>query len=208
MGHSWLLNKKPSEVGKLCCKFSFVNRLHIEHPQWCLVCDAAQIFLTSKFSYLPFSKPTHKSKSGVANRVDITCTNDCDCAMTNREQLSDHIYYTLLLQMSGFAVPFTSLSKLYKSAGPKLLCWSKLAWFDFSSSNFNVQGHILSTAHGHVHFTYCSYSHLYISIYTTKIYHMPKQIIFWYVHDKKINPRFLWQIPVRYVGKNIGRPLF
>jgi hypothetical protein len=104
--------------------------------------------------------------------------------MTNSEQLSDHIDYTLLLQVSGFAVPFTSLSKLYKNAGPKPLCYAKLAWFDFSSFNFNVQGHILSTAHGHIHFTHCTYSCVYISIYTTKSYHMPKQLNFWHVNAK------------------------
>ncbi len=55
---------------------------------------------------------------------------------------------------------------------------------NFSSSNFNVQGHILSTAHGHIHFTYCTYSCVYISIYTTKSYHMPKQLNFWHVNAK------------------------
>jgi hypothetical protein len=46
----------------------------------------------------------------------------------------------------GIAVPFTSLSKLCKNVGPKTFCGAKLAWFDFSSSNFNVQGHKLSAA--------------------------------------------------------------
>jgi hypothetical protein len=40
----------------------------------------------------------------------------------NREQQLDHIYYTLLWQVLGFAVPFTSLSKLCKNAGPKPFC--------------------------------------------------------------------------------------
>ncbi len=48
--------------------------------------------------------------------------------------------------MLGFAVPFTSLSKLCKNAGPKLFCWAKLACLDFSSSNFNLQGHIMNTS--------------------------------------------------------------
>jgi len=58
---------------------------------------------------------------------------------------SDHIYYTLLWQVLGFAVPFTSLSKLCKYAGLKPFCGAKPACCDFSSSNFYVQGHILST---------------------------------------------------------------
>ncbi len=38
------------------------------------------------------------------------------------EQQSDHIYYTLLWQLLGFAVPF---SKLCKNAGPKPFCKAK-----------------------------------------------------------------------------------
>jgi hypothetical protein len=35
---------------------------------------------------------------------------------------------------------------LCKYAGPKPFCWAKPACFDFSSCNFNVQGHVLSAA--------------------------------------------------------------
>ncbi len=31
------------------------------------------------------------------------------------------------------------------NAGPKPFCWAKLTCFDFSSSNFHLQGHIMST---------------------------------------------------------------
>jgi hypothetical protein len=41
-----------------------------------------------------------------------------------------------------FVAPFTSLSKLSKSSRAKQ---AKLAYFDFSSFDFNVQAHILST---------------------------------------------------------------
>ncbi len=40
---------------------------------------------------------------------------------------------------------FTSLSKLCKNGGLKPFCWAKLACFDLSSSNFNLQHHILRT---------------------------------------------------------------
>jgi hypothetical protein len=42
----------------------------------------------------------------------------------------------------------THLDQPCKSAGANLkaLCWAKLAYFDFSSSNFNLQGEILSTS--------------------------------------------------------------
>ncbi len=48
--------------------------------------------------------------------------------------------------MHSFDVHFTSLSKLCKYAGPKPFCWAKPACFDFSSCNFNVRDHVLSTA--------------------------------------------------------------
>jgi hypothetical protein len=65
--------------------------------------------------------------------------------MSNREQQSDHIYYTLLWQVLGFALLYTRLSKLCRNAGQKPFCQAKLASFDLSSSNFNLQGHILGT---------------------------------------------------------------
>jgi hypothetical protein len=40
----------------------------------------------------------------------------------NMERQLNHIYYTLLWQVLGFAVPFTSLSKACKNAGPKPFC--------------------------------------------------------------------------------------
>jgi hypothetical protein len=58
--------------------------------------------LTSKFSYLLFSSPAHKTETGT--------------------------YYTLLWQVLGSTVPFTSLNKLCKTAGPELFCWAKLAY--------------------------------------------------------------------------------
>jgi hypothetical protein len=61
----------------------------------------------------------------------------------NREQQSDHIYYTLLWQVSGFAMLLTRLSNQCKHAGSKPFWWAKLACFDFSRSNFNLHSHIL-----------------------------------------------------------------
>jgi hypothetical protein len=48
---------------------------YFEHLHWCSVCDPAKIFLTSKFSYLPFSNPTHKTKTWTANRWETTNSN-------------------------------------------------------------------------------------------------------------------------------------
>ncbi len=44
----------------------------------------------------------------------------------------------------GFVVPFTSFHKLYKNSWPKPFWWAKLSYIEFSSSNFNLQGSILS----------------------------------------------------------------
>jgi hypothetical protein len=48
------------------------------------------------------------------------------------------------MQVHRFAALFTSLSKLSKYAGEKPFSWAKPAYVEFSSSNVNVQGHILS----------------------------------------------------------------
>jgi len=117
----------------------------------CAVCDPAKIFLTSKFSYYLFPTSPTKLKLGlqIGGRLQLA-----KHSIRKREQQSDHICYTLLWQVLGFAVLFASLSKLCKSAGSKSLCWAKLACFDFFSSNFNLPGHILST--GGVAFNDCS----------------------------------------------------
>jgi hypothetical protein len=43
-----------------------------------------------------------------------------------------------------FVAVFTTLSKLSKYVGEKPISWAK-RYVDLSSSNFNVQGHLLST---------------------------------------------------------------
>jgi len=58
--------------------------------------------LTSKFSYLLFSNPTHKTKTGTANRWESTNSNLPRPIIMNGQSetgsssQSDHIYYTLL----------------------------------------------------------------------------------------------------------------
>jgi hypothetical protein len=109
--------------------------LALEHLQRYSVCDPAKIFLTSKFSYLLFSNPTHKTKLELLQ-------------IGGRLLIATHLVQSNYLanqqQMLGFDVPFTSLSKLWKNAGPEPFCWAKPAYCDCSSSNFNLQAHILS----------------------------------------------------------------
>ncbi len=99
----------------------------------------AKIFLKSKFSYLLFSNPTYKTKTGAANRWDTTKSNPLgpilyDWPIWNGEQHSDHIYYTLLWHVLRFAGAFTNLTRLRNNAGSKVVCWAKPACFYFSSS--------------------------------------------------------------------------
>jgi len=101
-----------------------------EHPQQCSVCEPAKIFLTSEFSYLLFSNPTHKTKTKTAIRWETISIKPpgpsigpreeaLPLPIRNREQ--QIIFITLFsgkCQALKFAVPFTSLSKLCKNAGP------------------------------------------------------------------------------------------
>jgi hypothetical protein len=48
-------------------------------------------------------------------------------------------------QVLGFAMPFTTLSTVCKIDGPKSFAEPDQHAIDLSSSNFNLQGHILST---------------------------------------------------------------
>jgi hypothetical protein len=50
----------------------FLGYTLLEHLQQWSVCISAKTFLTSKFSYLLFSNPTHKTKTGTATRSETT----------------------------------------------------------------------------------------------------------------------------------------
>ncbi len=52
--------------------FAYNQKSRFEHLQQWPLCDPTTIFLTSKFSYLLFSKPSHKTKIGTANRWETT----------------------------------------------------------------------------------------------------------------------------------------
>jgi hypothetical protein len=56
------------------------------------------------------------------------------------------MFYTTL---HNFVATFTSFCKIYDYARPKSLSKAKLAYFNFFSSNFTMQDHILNTS-GHV----------------------------------------------------------
>jgi hypothetical protein len=53
-----------------------------------LGCDLAKIFLTSKFSYLDFCNPTHKTETRTANMWELLIANHLDksLCLANRKQ--------------------------------------------------------------------------------------------------------------------------
>jgi hypothetical protein len=44
----------------------------LKHLQRCSACNPAKLFFTSKFNYLIFCNPTHKTETGIANRWGTT----------------------------------------------------------------------------------------------------------------------------------------
>ncbi len=129
------------------------------------MCDPAKIVFTFKCSYLQFGNPTNKTENGTANRRPTTNSKPPGpiIMMTQSETLSSSsqiifiilccadaqqrklnrvimLYYTLLCRCTA-----TQAEPCYY-AEPKPFSWGKPACFDFSSSNFNVHCHILSTA--------------------------------------------------------------
>jgi hypothetical protein len=70
--------------------------------------------------------------------------------MRNREQtVRSHLLHSSVagVAVHAFAVPSTSHSKLSQNAGwVKTILARQIACFDFCSSNFNLQDHLLSTS--------------------------------------------------------------
>jgi hypothetical protein len=119
----------------------------LEHLQRCSLCDPAKIFFTSKFSYLLFC--THKTETGRANRWGTSNSKPSGpIIMMGQSESLGSTHFILLhsfLPVESIGAPLTSHCALRHYAQPKPISWSNLAYFDFSSSDFTVQGHILST---------------------------------------------------------------
>jgi len=76
-----------------------------------------------------------------------TTVNHLDPGQSKTGFSSSQIIFITLFssQCNSFATHLTSLRNLRTYAGANPFSWCKLANFDFSSSDFNMQGHILST---------------------------------------------------------------
>jgi len=108
---------------------------HQEHLLQCSVCEPGKYF-TSQVTF--FSTPPIKLKLGllqIRGRLLIATRLD-------QSKMSSQSTVGVL----GFAMPFYQPEQIgNKNVGPKPFRSPKLALFDFSLSNFAVQGHILST---------------------------------------------------------------
>jgi hypothetical protein len=58
--------------------FLLHNNQYLEHPHRCSLCEPGKIFLTSKFSYLLFCDPTHKTEMRTAYRCELLIANHMD----------------------------------------------------------------------------------------------------------------------------------
>jgi hypothetical protein len=97
---------------------------------------SCKIFLTSKFSYLLFSNPTHKTKTWTANTWETTNSNP-----HGPIKLSSQLTTGVRL-----CCAFYQPQQTVQTFCAKLYSYAKPACFDFSSSNFYLQGHIRSTS--------------------------------------------------------------
>jgi hypothetical protein len=109
-------------------------------------------FSTSKFSYLLFCNPIHKTETGTAKiggestNNKTTWTNHYD-SLNQRHWAAVRSYSLHSFQQVQNRTPFTSHSKqtVQLCWAKTIFTWAKPACFDFSSSNFTVQDHILNT---------------------------------------------------------------
>ncbi len=101
----------------------------LEHLQQGSVCDPTGLFLTSKYRYLLFSNPTHKTKSGTANRWETTNSNaPGPIKLSGKSQ-----------QMLGFAVPFKMLGQNHVLQSQTGIFWLLFVQFSFAEPHTEHQ---------------------------------------------------------------------
>jgi hypothetical protein len=109
--------------------------------------NPANIFFTSKFSYLFFATPPIKLKLGQQIRGGLLRANHLEqllwwATQTHWAPVRSHLLH-FLQQVHGVATPFTSHHNLSNFAEVKPFSWP--SHFNFSSSNCIVQDHTMST---------------------------------------------------------------
>jgi hypothetical protein len=97
----------------------------LELLQLCSKCDPAEIFLTSKFSYVLCSNLRCKTKTGTANRWEIIKSNPLGSTLMIGESGTRSnrqiIFITLFSSLAGARLCCAS----YHPGQPKLFCWVK-----------------------------------------------------------------------------------
>ncbi len=112
--------------------------------------DRTQIFLTFKFSYLLFHNPTHRTRTGTAKRSEVLLiANHLDESLANKKQgaaIRSYLLHSSLARAElccALYQPHQTIKYIQENNHfPKL---KEYLHVDFSSSNFNVEGHISST---------------------------------------------------------------
>jgi hypothetical protein len=110
------------------CKKKLLWLDFLENLQQCFLCDLAKEILTFKFSYILFSNPAHKTKTGTANRWETTNSNPPKPIKLSSQS------------RAGVRPCCAIYQPLFQNAGPKPFCWCQAACFDFCSANFLLQG--------------------------------------------------------------------
>jgi hypothetical protein len=135
--HQMHLIDQQVHSGFWCCGFLLEERHSTSRAS-----PAVLSLWTWKIFHIPgyfFSTPPIKLKLGllqIGGRLLIATRLD-------QSKLSSQSTAGVL----GFAIPFYQPEQIgNKNVGPKPFRSPKLAWFDFSLSNFAVQGHTLSSA--------------------------------------------------------------
>jgi len=111
-----------------------ILRKYFSHPSLVIYCCGTPLIKL---------KPRQQIGGGVliANHLDQSLWQ------SNKKHSAPVRSYLLhsFLQVRNPAGPFRSHCKLCYVAEPKPIWWAKPAYFDFSSSNFTVRNHVLST---------------------------------------------------------------
>jgi hypothetical protein len=105
--------------------------VHPMHLKWCLVCDPVEKKFTSKFSYLLFCNPTHKTETGTGkcggntNSKPPGLINHYDGPFKNNDPQAYRIYDTLFCRCTQLPRLLPSHRKVYNYAEPKPFCLSQ-----------------------------------------------------------------------------------
>jgi hypothetical protein len=95
----------------------------LEHLHRCSVCDRGKIFFTSKFSYLIFCNPTHKTETGTANRWGTTNSKlPVPIIMMAQSEtlISSQVIFVTLVSAGAH-----SCCAVHQSPQTLQLCWAK-----------------------------------------------------------------------------------